>query len=77
MSELTSHLPGKRSRTRTHAMTVPMTALTATTTSEQLTVSQSAEVACLDEMASQKVLQPSSKAASIRAANGMSTIRLM
>ena len=28
-------LPGNRSRTRTHAMSVPMTALTATTTSEQ------------------------------------------
>ena len=34
MSELTTLLPGKRSRTSTQAMRVPMTALIATTTSE-------------------------------------------
>ena len=39
MSELTTLRPKKRSRTRTHAMRVPMTALIATTTSETPTVS--------------------------------------
>jgi hypothetical protein len=45
MSELTMPLPRNSSRTSIHAITVPMTMLTAATIKEQMTVSFSVDVA--------------------------------
>ena len=77
MSELTTVLPKKRSRTSTQAITVPITALMATTTSDTPTVSFSDVRARSLVMAFQKPSHPLSNAPVMRAANGIRTMRLM
>src|SRR3954468_20590560 len=64
------------SRTSTHAIAVPMTALMAATSSEATTVSSSALTAWRLDTACQKPLQPSSVDFATTAASGTSTIRL-
>ena len=77
MRELTKPLPGKRSRTSTQAIRVPMTALMTVTIAETIRVSLTAYQAASFVIASQNPLQPSSKAPAVRAASGMSTMMLM
>ena len=69
-------LPGKESRTSTHAMIVPTTALTKTTPSETRNVTRSAATACGLETASQKACAPPSVERSTTAARGTRTMRL-
>jgi hypothetical protein len=76
ISELTIALPRNSSRTSIHAITVPITMLTATTISEQATVSFRVDVACGEEIASQKPLQPRSVDFATTSASGISTITL-
>ena len=76
MSEFTTLLPRNASRTSTQAISVPMTALTATTTSEAPNVSLSAEIAAGLETARQNASTPPSVERQTTAASGMRTIRL-
>ncbi len=69
-------LPRKESRTRTHAITVPATALISTTTSETANVSFSAATACGSVTASQKAPSPPSSERSVSAASGIRTTML-
>ena len=71
-----SALPGNRSRTSTQAMIVPITMLTAVTTSELTTVSLRALAVCSFCSASRKVPQPFSPAVATTAQSGISTRRL-
>ena len=77
ISEFTTVRPKKRSRTSTHAMIVPITALMATTTSDTPTVSFRAVRARSLVIAFQNPSHPLSNAPLIRAANGIRTMRLM
>ena len=76
ISELTIPLPRNSSRTRTQAISVPVTALIAATTAEAISDSFSAATACSLVTAVQKVSNPSSNDLSTTAASGISTIRL-
>ena len=58
MRALTTRLPGKSSRTRTQAMSVPMTALTRATTTAATSVTRSDASATGAVTASQKPRQP-------------------
>src|SRR2546421_196830 len=71
-----SRLPGKRSRTSTHATRVPNTALTAATPSPARIVSLRAAHASGVVMVSQKPETPLSNARKTMAASGMSTMML-
>ena len=76
MTALTMLLPGNESRTSTQAISVPLTALIATTISEMANVSFRAATASGRVTAFQKLAQPSSNADATTAAIGMRTIRL-
>lgn len=76
MSAFTKPLPGKSSRTRTQAISVPMTTLTRATTTETTTVTRSAASAIGSVTAPQKPDQPSSNALTVSAASGSRTITL-
>ena len=58
MIALTTLLPANESRTRTHAMIVPNTAVVSTASVETTSVSFNAETACGEETTSQKPDQP-------------------
>ena len=76
MIALTAALPRNSSRTRTHATSVPNTALTSTTTIETTIVNSSADLASGAVTAVQKASRPPSKPRASRAASGSSTITL-
>ena len=76
MTRSMSALPGNRSRTSTQAMIVPITMLTAVTTSELPTVSLRALSVCWLVSASLKAPNPSSAAVAMTAESGISTRRL-
>ena len=76
MRALTKGLPGKSSRTRTHAMSVPMTALMTVTTAESVKVSCRAASAWGEVIASQNSSRPSETERHRMAAMGMRTSRL-
>src|SRR2546423_1214705 len=76
MSAFTSLLPGKRSRTSTHAIAVPATAFTAATISDATSVSLSAATASLPVTAVQNASNPFSNAFDATAASGSSTTML-
>src|SRR5204862_4094860 len=73
---LTNDLPRKSSRTSTHAISVPVTALTAATAIDTSTVNLIAATASLLETAFQKPSSPLSVLADTSAASGSSTITL-
>ena len=77
MMSSTSRLPGKVSRTRTKATSVPITALTAQTSSELAIVNRSADDAPGPVIESQNPLHPFSVDATTTAASGSSTSRLI
>src|SRR5688500_8765117 len=58
MMAFTTGLPAKESRTRTHAMIVPNTAVVSTASVDMIIVSFSADTACGDETTSQNPDQP-------------------
>src|SRR3954463_3019929 len=72
ISALTSDLPRKSPRTSTHAMSVPITALTSATIADEISVSSSAATARRLEMAVQNVSSPPSKDLATTAASGSS-----
>src|SRR4051795_1993705 len=74
ISALTNALPRKRSRTSTHATSVPATALTAATRIDRTSVSLSAATACGAVTASQNAARPPSVERATTAASGISTI---
>src|SRR6478752_301236 len=76
MSALTYLLPGKSSRTSTHAMSVPMTALSRATPTDTRSVVQMAAGATGAVTASQKPASPSSSEWTVSAASGSRTITL-
>src|SRR4051794_29546386 len=76
MSAFTTRLPRKSSRTRTQAITVPVTALIAATIAESITVSSIAERASGALTASQNAPRPPSSPRASTAASGSRTIRL-
>src|SRR5262245_2181917 len=76
ITELRIRLPGNSSRTSTHAISVPITALIATTISEVISVSLIADWASGAVIESQKCPRPSSKPRLTTAASGSSTMRL-
>src|SRR3954465_8407237 len=76
MTALTNALPRKRSRTSTHATSVPATALTAATRIDRTSVSLSAATACGAVTASQNAARPPSVERATTAASGISTITL-
>lgn len=76
MSALTTRCPGKVSRTRTHAMRVPMTAFRPATSADTSTVTRSDASAAGAVTASQKPAHPSSNEATVSAASGSSTMTL-
>src|SRR3954447_5433102 len=76
ISALTMLRPRKRSRTSTHATSVPATSLTAATTIESSSVSFSAATAWRPEMASQNAPRPPSVERATTAASGIRTITL-
>src|SRR3954468_2011937 len=76
MTALTNALPRKRSRTSTHATSVPATALIAATRIDRTSVSLSAATACGAVTASQNAARPPSVERATTAASGISTITL-
>src|SRR5690349_20795962 len=74
ISALTNDLPRNSSRTSTHAISTPMTASIAATTSEIHSVRRIAATACGFVTASQNVASPSSKERTTTAASGIRTI---
>src|SRR4051794_27708393 len=76
ISALTAALPRKRSRTRTHATSVPATALTAATRTEMSSVSFSAATACGAVTASTNACRPPSVERATTAASGIRTMTL-
>jgi hypothetical protein len=72
----TSDLPGKRSRTSTQAIAVPLTALIATTAAASSSVSFSAATASGFEAACQKPCHPPPIPFAARAASGIRTTTL-
>src|SRR3954467_15372267 len=76
MTALTNALPRKRSRTSTHATSVPATALTAATTIESSSVSFSAATACGAVTASTNACRPPSVERATAAASGIRTMTL-
>src|SRR5919202_6401549 len=76
MSALTRPLPRKRSRTSTHATSVPASALIAATASAARIVSRSDATACALVTASQKAAAPPSVERATTAASGMRTMTL-
>src|SRR5919199_4814102 len=75
ISAFTSPCPTKRSRTSTHASTVPMTALIAATTTAAMSVSFSAATASGAETAAQKPCRPSRVERQTSAASGRRTTK--
>ena len=69
-------MPGKRSRTRTQAITVPITTLTAVTSSDWMTVSSTADRVCELVIVSTKPETPSEPEVATTMASGISTSRL-
>ena len=69
-------LPGNSSRTSTHAISVPNTALMSTTTTDAISVSFSAATACGLLIAFQKLSPPFSNDVSTTAASGISATML-
>src|SRR5436190_5540144 len=76
MSELTSDLPRNSSRTSTHAISVPVTALTPAIAIDTSSVNLSAATASLLETAFQNPSSPLSVPAATSAASGSRTITL-
>jgi hypothetical protein len=76
INALTMPLPGKSSRTSTQAIRVPITTLISATITETNTVTRSEASATGEVTASQKPAQPSSKALTVSAASGNSTMML-
>src|SRR4051794_12853685 len=76
ITAFTTFLPRKSSRTSTHAMSVPMNALTSVTTTERPSVSLSAATASRSVTALQNASQPPSNAFDITAASGSRTMKL-
>src|SRR5437870_4528550 len=76
MIAFTIPIPRKRSRTSTHAISIPVTALIATTITEMTIVSLSAANASGLETARQKPASPSSSDCAATAASGSSTMTL-
>src|SRR5215217_5155296 len=76
MRALTTRWPGNRSRTRTQAMTVPMTTLPAATRAATAKLRRSAARAWGWVAASQKAAQPSRLERHTTAVSGRTTIRL-
>src|SRR5919202_304440 len=76
MSALTTPRPRKRSRTSTHATSVPATALTAATRIESSSVSFSAAIACRAVTASTNAPRPASVERATTAASGIRTMTL-
>src|SRR5215211_8962615 len=76
MTPLSTALPGKLSRTRTHAIVVPATTLMTTTITDAISVHLSAHHASGLEIALQNVLQPPSVDCATSAAIGSSTMTL-
>src|SRR5262245_10757944 len=74
MIALTTLLPAKSSRARTHAMIVPNTAVVRTASVDRTSVSLNAATACGDETTSQKPDQPLPVDFQITAAMGRTTI---
>jgi hypothetical protein len=68
--------PTNRSRTRTHAMSVPMTTFTRVTRVAVPTVRRIAAAVCSEVTDCQKLLHPPSPAVTTTAVSGMSTSRL-
>jgi hypothetical protein len=69
-------LPGKLSRTSTHAIAVPAIAFTRTTISDEIRVSSSADLASGVVTCVQKASSPSANPFEATAAIGMRTITL-
>src|SRR3954447_20651404 len=76
MSALTNRLPGNSSRTSTHAMSVPVTMFTTTTTIDTSTGKRIAANACCPGTASQNADGPPVVDSATTAASGMRTTRL-
>src|SRR3954447_13048226 len=76
ISALMSDLPRKRSRTSTHATSVPATAFIAATRIDMISVSFSAATACGAVMASTNAPRPPSVERATTAASGISTTTL-
>ena len=76
MSTSRARLPKNWSRTRTHAISVPMTTLTTVTSSAWVTVSRMAAAVCSLVIVCQNPLQPPSVAVTTTAASGISTSTL-
>src|SRR4051794_37927594 len=76
MTALTNALPRKRSRTSTHATSVPATALTPATRIERTSVSFSAATACGAVTASTNACRPPSAERATTAASGIRTTTL-
>ncbi len=74
ISPLTIRLPGNSSRTSTQAISVPITALMAATTSETISVRRIAACACGVVTASQNAATPPSSDCTTTAASGIRTI---
>src|SRR4051812_2658785 len=74
MSALTTDLPRKRSRTSTHATSVPATALSAATRIDRISVSFSAATACGAVTASTNACRPPSVERATTAASGIRTM---
>src|SRR4051794_3812627 len=74
ISAFTAPLPRKSSRTRTQAISVPMTAFTTVTTSARTSVSLSADTASGSLIASQNAAAPPSKDFDTTAASGSRTM---
>ncbi len=74
MIALTTLFPGNESRTSTHAMIVPKTAVVSTARVERIIVSLSAATACGDDTTSQNPLQPLPVDVQTIAAIGSTTI---
>src|SRR3954451_15853377 len=76
ITALTNALPRKRSRTSTHATSVPAAALIAATRIDRTSVSFSAATACGAVTASQNACRPPAVERATTAASGMSTMTL-
>jgi hypothetical protein len=76
ITALSNAFPQNESRTSTQAITVPTTALIATTATDKPRVTLSEATACGLVTASQNASQPPSVERQVRAASGRSTIRL-
>ena len=76
MTALTIPLPRNESRTSTHAIAVPVTALKAATSRAATSVNFSAEAASAFVISSQNVPSPCARELQMSAASGTSTIKL-